>query len=264
MKTNFIYLSGCFDKSISKLPKNHSEHSGGAHVSAAHSRAFSLKVASFAPTYKLSETLQALRARFFAGLGRFGAPTCSPEAPQDAPGLDFRARNDCFFEVFASDERSTRKTSDIDKTLAGAIRNALRSCCASTKNVRTSNRKRFQLHLAMPTALPSVLGVVPEALGASLGRPGDAYGRLLVALGPPGASPDWPWGGTLASKNCPERVRTRSQNGLGRPNRPLIVFRTIFRSFWLHFHGFSIDFSSIFARAACDEGTKSESQKRVA
>ena len=36
---------------------------------------------------------------------------------QDAPGVVFRIGNDRFFEVFACDERSIRKTSDIEKTL---------------------------------------------------------------------------------------------------------------------------------------------------
>ena len=103
-----------------------------------------------------------------------------------------------------------------------------------------------------------------DRLQAFWERPERAFGRLPAVSGSPGASQDWPWSVVWASTSRPERVRTRSRNGLGRPNRPLIVFRTIFRSFWGHFHRFSIDFSSIFARAACDEGTESESQERVA
>ena len=181
----------------------------------------------FALTCKFSEAPRALRTRFFARLGRFGARTCSPEGSQDAPGLDFGARDDCFFEVFARGKRLRRKTSDIDKTLAGAIRNVLRSFRASTENVQKWIRKRFRLRLATRTALTSVLGVVPEAHGASLGRPGDAFGPLLAALGPPGASPDRRLGGTWASTSRPKRVRTRPRNGLGRPNRPQIDFSSI-------------------------------------
>ena len=99
------------------IPKMHSEASGGARVLAAHSRAFSLEVASLAATYKFSEAPEALRARFFARLGRFGAQTCSPERPRDAPALDIRAQNNSFCEVFPFDEHSMRKTSDIKKTL---------------------------------------------------------------------------------------------------------------------------------------------------
>ena len=89
----------------------------GARTLAAHSRAFSLEVASLAATYKFSEAPEALRARFFARLGRFGAQTCSPEPPWDAPGLDFRVQNNIFFDVFPFDEHSARQTSNIKKTL---------------------------------------------------------------------------------------------------------------------------------------------------
>ncbi len=58
-----------------------------------------------------------LRARFVARLGRFAARTCSSGPLRDAPGLDFRARNACFFEVFACYERSMRKTSNIEKNI---------------------------------------------------------------------------------------------------------------------------------------------------
>ena len=91
--------------------------SGGARVLAAHSRAFSLEVASLAATYKFSEAPGALRARFFTRLGRFAAQTCSPERPRDAPGLEIRAQNNSCCEVFPFDEHSMRKPFDIKKTL---------------------------------------------------------------------------------------------------------------------------------------------------
>ena len=104
-------------KSISKLPKNASDASGHGAPWPLAGRSFSLEVASFAPTYKFSEAPEALRARFFARLGRFGAQTCSPEPPWDAPGLDFQIQNNSFFDVFPFDEHSARKTSNIKKTL---------------------------------------------------------------------------------------------------------------------------------------------------
>ena len=152
----------------------------------------------------------ALRLHFFARLGRFSARTCSSEPPRGGPGLDFRAQIRWFFEFFACDERSTRKTSDIEKTLAGAIRNALRSCRALTENVQKSIRKRCQLRWAMRRALMGVLGVAPKALGASPRRPEAAIGRLLAALDAPGEPQDWFWGGTWGSKSRPKRVCTRS------------------------------------------------------
>ena len=116
----------------------------------------------------------------------------------------------------------------------------------------------------MRMALTGILGVVPKALGVSLGRPGDAFGRLLVAFGTPKTPQDRLWDGIWVSKNRPERVQTRSRNGLGRPKRPKIEFSLILGRFGMDFRRFSSDLSSIFARAACDEGTKAESQKGVA
>ena len=80
---------------------------------AARNRPFSLEVASLEPTYKFSEAPEALRARFFAGLGRFGAPTCSPEAPQDAPGPIFEPETTVFSRCLraTSVRRAKRPTS---------------------------------------------------------------------------------------------------------------------------------------------------------
>ena len=56
--------------------------------------------------------------------------------------------------------------------------------------------------------------MAPKALGASLGHPGDAFGRLLAALGPPGAPPDRLWAGIWVSKNCSERIwRSKPRSG---------------------------------------------------
>ena len=161
--------------SIRRFRNSGSEASEARSLFGGTGRAFSLEVASFAPTYKFSEAPRALRTCFFARLGRFGTRTCSPEGSQYAPGLDFEAQDDCFFEVFARGKRLRRKTSDIDKTLAGAIRNALRSCRVSTEIVETSIRQRFHLRWAMRAALADVLGMAPRALGASLGCSGGAF-----------------------------------------------------------------------------------------
>ena len=101
-------------------------------------------------------------------------------------------------------------------------------------------------------------------LGASFGRPGDAFGRFLAALGSPGAPQDRLWVGIWVSKRRSERVRTHPRNGPGRPKRPKIVFSSIRGHLKLDFRRFSNDFSSISARAARDEVTKAESQKGVA
>ena len=107
------------------------------------------------------------------------------------------------------------------------MRNALRS-------FRASIEIRGEIHLpALPdpfgdaNAVTSILGVVPEALGASLGLPGHAFGQLLAALRPPGASLDRPWAVIWVSKSRSERVRRRPQNDFGRPGRLKIDFSSI-------------------------------------
>ena len=99
------------------------------------------------------------------------------------------------------------------------MRNALRS-------FRASIEIRGEIHLpALPipfgdtNAVMSILGVVPEALGASLGLPGHAFGQLLAALRPPGASLDRTWAVIWVPKSRCERVRRRPQNDYGRPGR---------------------------------------------
>ena len=108
--------------------------------------------------------------------------------------------------------------------------------------------------MATRTAPTRVLGCVPEARGAPQSWPGDAFGRLLAALGSPGASPGRLWGATWASLRRPERVRTRPQNGFGRRKRPRIDFSSIFRRLRLRLGGFFHVFSIVcwFAfRSSC-------------
>ena len=67
--------------------------------------------------FKFSEAPKALRAPIFGRLDRFRAQTCASEPPRDAPSLDVQGQDGRFFKIFACDERLTRKTSDIEKTL---------------------------------------------------------------------------------------------------------------------------------------------------
>ena len=130
-----------------------------------------------------------------------------------------------------------------------------------TENVQKSFRKRLQQRWAMRTALAGVLGMAPKALGASPGRFGDTFGWLLAALGTPGAPQDQLWGALWVSKNRPERVWTHSRNSLGRPKRLKIECSLILGRFGMDFRRFSNDLSSIFLRAACDEGTEQNLKK---
>ena len=93
-------------KSISKLPKIHSEASGHVRSSEALGRVFSLEDASLVLTFEFSETPEALRARFFLRPGHFFART---RCLFDRTGCFF-ARTGCFFvrtgHFFAQGERT--------------------------------------------------------------------------------------------------------------------------------------------------------------
>ena len=119
------------------------------------------------------------------------------------------------------------------------MRNAFRSFRASIENRGEIYLPALPIPFGDANDVTSILGVVPEAFGASLRLPGDAFGQLLAALRPPGASLDRPWAVIWVSKSRPERARRRPQNDFGRPGR------------------LKIDRSSIFVRTACDEATES-------
>ena len=143
------------------------------------------------------------------------------------------------------------------------MRHALRSFRASIEN-------RGEIHLpALPIPfgdandVTSILGVVPEAFGASLGLPGDAFGQLLAAFRPPGASLDRSWAVICLSKSRPERVRRSPQNDFGRPGLLKIDFLSILARSGVDFQRVPINFSSIFDQTACAEAAESEARKRV-
>ena len=123
------------------------------------------------------------------------------------------------------------------------MRNALRSFRASIEN-------RGEIHLpALPIPfgdandVTSILEVVPEALGASLGLPGGAFGRLLAA-------------------GCPQAVLNASE---GAPKTILDAqdgSRSVFRRFWHDLAWISDDFRSIFRRFGVEPlATKPQNRK---
>ena len=95
-------------------------------------------------------------------------------------------------------------------------------------------------------ALTGVLGVAPNALGVSLGRPGDALGRLLAALGAPGASQDRLWGGIWVSKTVPSASGRVPETALGAPTDPKSIFRRFFGDLGFIF----VDFPKILRRSS--------------
>ena len=95
-------------------------------------------------------------------------------------------------------------------------------------------------------ALTGVLGVAPNALGVSVGRPGDALGRLLAALGAAGAPQDRLWGSIWVSKTVPSASGRVPETALGAPTDPKSIFRRFFGDLGLIF----VDFPEIFRRSS--------------
>ena len=83
-----------------------------------------------------------------------------------------------------------------------------------------------------------------EGLGAISGRPGDAFGRLLAALGSPGTPQDRLRADIWAFKNHLERISTRSRSALGHPKRPNADLGSIRDGFPSIFGEFVVDFRS--------------------
>ena len=149
--------------------------------------------------------------------------------------VDFGGRNAWIVEVFRcsrafgpnfvrsqqnSVKTGTRATSELSRDDAKSMKN---HSASAFDGARCSKRARTLLR---------------GGPGASARRPGDAFGRLLAALGSPGAPQDRPLGGIWPSTSRPERVPARPRNGFERPKPSESDFSTI----WL---GLSIDFRSI-------------------
>ena len=168
---------------------------------------------------------------FLLELGCLGSILARPEAPRSG----FGGQNDMLFERF-------RNARALAADCAPGQQNIVKTRTRSISEFRTARQKRRKID--------------PKARSAAFGAP-QALGRLAhwEALG---ASLGWPGEAVLsASGRVPETA-------LGARTDPRSIFRRFFMDFWLHFRRFSSDFSSsIFARAACDEATKSESQKGV-
>ena len=179
----------------------------------------------------------------------------------DAPGLDFGGQNGSIFEVC---QRYSTFNANFVRTQQNTVKTDARGTSVLSRNKTKATKNRSEGAFEAARCSTCAQTVHREGLGTSSGRPGDAFGRLLAALGSPGASQDRLWSGIWVSKSRPEGVRTRPRNGFGRPKSPKIDFSSIWGRFRMDFRRFSNDFSWIFCRAACDEGTKAESQKGVA
>ena len=137
----------------------------------------------------------ALRVRFFARTWPSDFDFARSGGPRDAPEVDFRGRNGCFFDVFSFDKRMTRKTSDLLKTSVFLSFFILRSIRALTENVpkpiRSASdcvwrrerrlRESWDVSRRLAERLGAGLGMLLDASWPLLGHPG----RHLVGFGAP-------------------------------------------------------------------------------
>ena len=118
--------------------------------------------------------------RFGARLNRFGTRNSSPEPLRDAPGLDFRAQNGCFFDVFLHEERSTRKTSEVLKTSIFPWFFACRKLFAQVQKRRKIARGACPTELPTKIALKTRLGTRCACFWMGLALSWAALGRHLA------------------------------------------------------------------------------------
>ena len=157
-------------------------------------------------------------------LGRLG----SILGPADAPGFDFGRQNASILQVF---RRSCTFGANFVRIQQNTVKTDVRGTSELPRNKTKATKKRSKGTFEAAWCTTGARTAHREGLGASSGRPWDAFGRLLAALGSPGAPQDRLWGGIWASKSDPERVRTRPGNGLGHPKRPKIDFSSIWGGF---------------------------------
>ena len=124
------------------------------------------------------------------------------------------------------------------------MRNALRS-------FRASIEIRGEIHLpALPVpfgdanAVTSILGVVPEALGASLELPGHACGPLFVHPSVPRSTLGHHLGVQKPFRTCPEASTKRFWTPRTAQDRLFVDFGTIWRGFLTISDQFFVDFRS--------------------
>ena len=168
------------------------------------------------------------------------------------------------------------------QTLLRAGARATRTCC---DRAQTTLKLMFRAHQSRRATRRGRRKMAQNSLREPFGKlvcqcraknPFQTFSeRLLERLrGGPGALLDGSW--ALLAR--PGRPQIGLRTTFGRPKAVPSVSgrvpdtawgdhngsRSIFCRFGVHVRRFSNDFSSIFVRAACDEGTNSESQKGVA
>ena len=146
-----------------------------------------------------------------------------------------------------------RALSEAYETLRGRTNFKLRAFTRHDKNNAKSFRERAQQRSVHQVRS----GTAPESPGSV---PGPAHGDFWMVPRRSWPAPDAPRSIPGPYFGIPDLSRARSRTSSERPQPPKINLASILAPFSVIFEVFS----SNFARAACDECTKSDSQKGVA
>ena len=144
--------------------------------------------------------------------------------PVDAPGLDFGGQNGLISEVR---RRSCMFGANFVRTQQSTVKTRTRGTSELSCDKTKAKKNRSEGTFKDARCTKSARTAHREALGASSGRPRNAFGRLLAALCSPGASQDRLWSSIWVCTNRPERVQTRPRNGHGHPKQLKIDFWSI-------------------------------------
>ena len=190
------------------------------------------------------------RAHFFARSGRFALDPRPPDSMLEAETRGFSMFFDACTQPLCT-------LSEINKTLRWRTKIEVQAFRARIEKRRKINAIAVRAHECVQRGVRDGPRRCLERPGLPIWRPSGQHGaqdgQLGVRNGPT-------WRPELAL-SASRHVSGASQSAQRRPKPIFHGFQSIFRSF---FDDSSLDFLSISARAACDEGTKADSLKEVA
>ena len=204
-------------------------------------RTFSLRQARSNPLLKKSHDFARSFAFFRASLAvqpRFW--TIRP-----SPGEVFGSQNDDLSRFFGARARSLLTSSEVYKTLAGAILLALRSFRAMSQNRQNFVPRAFSTARAVTNTLGQRSGAFPHRPERGSMGSWTLPGRSWTAPWPPKSAPEATFSRPGTVPRVPWRV---SKPPLRAPNHP----RPLFRRFVLDFGRFFFDVRGFFHRCSLD------------
>ena len=154
----------------------------------AHGRTFSLEVARSRSLINFRRPRRHFERAFSLDLAVSALELARPCPPGRLRALIFESETPVFSSFCSCAERATRKTSDINKTLVGVGRNALRSDRATIENRSKIDRSWFQRAFGVTIGLGERSGTLRRRPGCLTGRPRPQHERQMGGLGRKNAS----------------------------------------------------------------------------